>query len=212
MLKLRQKKGETNSWINKKIYTNKIEINQFYQQFLFKWCFFFVKNYRILNYFPIRIVIQSANTIWRAFTLSTRHSTWNILLSAYFIFRSNIQLAFIEIIMRYVRMHNSLTRHRNQRAVLSFVTPSPLQNSPKRILNALNDQCIQRILSFLIGDVRDFPSAAEVCRKFLRKCRNMLSISICIRRHKWLFWFFVTSTLCERVYNHLWSPDKIDPE
>lgn len=48
-----------------------------------------------------------------------------------------------------------------------FIALPPPQDSPKHILNALNDKCIQQIFSYLIsGGILDFFSAAEVCKKF----------------------------------------------
>lgn len=41
----------------------------------------------------------------------------------------------------------------------------PVQDSPKHILNALNDDCIQEILRKLT-DASDFLSATETCQKF----------------------------------------------
>lgn len=46
------------------------------------------------------------------------------------------------------------------------LTKPPAQDSAHHILNALTDECIQRILTHLIGDIRHFLSAAEVCKKF----------------------------------------------
>lgn len=71
-------------------------------------------------------------------------------------------------------MYDRMRSHRNRIDVLPpIITPPPSQDSSQHILNALNDKCIQRILSYLIGDIRDFLSAAEVCKKFqdnAKKC------------------------------------------
>lgn len=63
-------------------------------------------------------------------------------------------------------MYGRMIPQRNFRPVSPFITEPPPQNSPNHILDALSDKCIQRILSYLIRDIRDFYSAAKVCRKF----------------------------------------------
>lgn len=70
-------------------------------------------------------------------------------------------------------MYRRMIPHQNFRTISPFITAPPSQNSLNHILNALNDQCIQHVLTYLIGDIRDFYSAAEVCRKFqdnAKKC------------------------------------------
>lgn len=42
----------------------------------------------------------------------------------------------------------------------------PDQDSPKHILNVLNDKCIQAIFNQLISNLEDFSSASEVCKRF----------------------------------------------
>lgn len=42
----------------------------------------------------------------------------------------------------------------------------PSRDSPQHMLNILTDQCIQHIFKYLVGDIRDFLSASEVCTKF----------------------------------------------
>ncbi|XP_055305178.1 uncharacterized protein LOC129569940 isoform X2 [Sitodiplosis mosellana] len=42
----------------------------------------------------------------------------------------------------------------------------PAQDSPKHILNVLNDKCIQEIFNQLISNLEDFLSASEVCKRF----------------------------------------------
>lgn len=61
-----------------------------------------------------------------------------------------------------------MMKHQSYRRkfVPPYITPPPSQDAPNHILNALSDECIQRVLGYLIGNIRDFLNAAEVCRKF----------------------------------------------
>lgn len=57
--------------------------------------------------------------------------------------------------------------HRNERRVPTpYISSPPPQTSPQHILSALSDESIQRILTYLIGDIRNYLSAAEVCKRF----------------------------------------------
>lgn len=69
-------------------------------------------------------------------------------------------------------MYYRMIEHRIRTVVTPFITPPPPQDSPNHILNALNDQCIQRVLNFLIGDICDFLNAAEVCKKFQENAKK----------------------------------------
>lgn len=89
-------------------------------------------------------------------------------------------------------MHVRMERHRNcWIAAPSFLTPPPRQNSPTHILNALSAECIQRVLTYLIGDIRDFLSAAEVCRTFQQNAKQCYPS------------IYADFDLCTDVYGHL---------
>lgn len=69
-------------------------------------------------------------------------------------------------------MYMRMIRHKSYRRVSTFITAPPSENSPQHILNALDDKCIQLVLTYLIGDIRDFYNAAQVCRKFQENAKN----------------------------------------
>lgn len=54
---------------------------------------------------------------------------------------------------------------------MNSMETAPLQDSPKNILNILNDDCIQAIL-VRIEYLRDFLSVAETCRRFQRNAKE----------------------------------------
>lgn len=73
----------------------------------------------------------------------------------------------MQVPTEYNNMYFHMKTHQNRENVSTFITPPPPpQDSPNHILNALNDKLLQRVLSYLIGDIRDFFNAAEVCKKF----------------------------------------------
>lgn len=66
-----------------------------------------------------------------------------------------------------------------------LLSPTPLQNSPQHILTILTDECIQYILRCLIGNIRNFLNAANVCKRFqdnAKKCFPSVYTDFCITR------------------------------
>lgn len=55
---------------------------------------------------------------------------------------------------------------------------APAHNSPKNILNVLNDDCIEHILRRLVlfGDIEDFLNAAATCKRFQKTAQRFKSM------------------------------------
>lgn len=87
----------------------------------------------------------------------------------------------------YAKMCRQFETQKDQwPAIISSSSPS--EHLPQHILTILTDECIQHILCFLIGNIRDFLSAAEVCKRFqenAKKCFPSIYQDFCIVRPFW---------------------------